>query len=73
MKIFICDLQSAIDIEYMERESTIKETVEWDSILLNSTLKDKFINHINSMTFEQLNSRAETAADCGMIIESYKE
>lgn len=31
-KIYICDIQSAIDIEYMKRPNTIKTIVDWSVI-----------------------------------------
>ena len=60
MKIYICDVQSAIDIEYMEKESTVKTLVDWSEVY---TLHKHFMEHINSMTDDELFERTQNAPD----------
>lgn len=69
-KIFICEHQSAIDIEYMQRESTIKELIDWD-LIIDKPLSERFCDHIRSMTDEEIYARAQTAPDCGFDVDSF--
>lgn len=69
-KIYICDMQSAIDIEYMQRDSTIKELIDWD-LIIDKSLSEKFCDHIRSMTDEEIYARAQTAPDCGFDVDSF--
>lgn len=74
LKIFICEHQAAIDIEYMDRNSTIKELVNWDAVI-DKSLSERFIEKINSMTDDELYERAENAPDCGMgaVIDEWRK
>lgn len=63
LKIYICDVQTAIDIEYMERDSTIKTPVKWDNVY---SVSEHFREYLNKMSDAEIYYRLSKAEQSGM-------